>query len=186
MVGVVAIASQGDWSKLAGLAFNSGDLMVLIACFLYAGYTIGLRDRPRVSGLGLLAGMALAAFLTSIPLFAWEVATGDFIWPTGRGSAAAAVRRARARLRVAGLLHARRRIDRAGPGRGVRQSGARVRRADGGRLARRTVRRVPCRGVGSGRRRDRHRAARAVARSAGNVRWSAHKEERRSWAIGSS
>ncbi len=85
MVGVVAIASQGDWSKLAGLAFNSGDLMVLIACFLYAGYTIGLRDRPRVSGLGLLAGMALAAFLTSIPLFVWEVATGDFIWPTGEG-----------------------------------------------------------------------------------------------------
>ena len=70
-------------------------------------------------------------------------------------------------FRVAGLLHARRRIDRAGPGRGVRQSGARVRRADGGRLARRTVRRVPCRGVGSGRRRDRHRAARAVAEAGG-------------------
>jgi drug/metabolite transporter (DMT)-like permease len=85
MLGVAAIASQGDWSKLAGLAFNSGDLMVLIACVLYAGYTIGLRDRPRVSGLGLLAGMALAAFVTSIPLFAWEVAAGDFVWPTGRG-----------------------------------------------------------------------------------------------------
>jgi drug/metabolite transporter (DMT)-like permease len=85
MLGVMAIASQGDWSRLAGLAFNSGDLMVLIACIFYAGYTIGLRDRPRVSGLGLLAGMAFAAFLTSVPLFLWEVAAGDFVWPTGKG-----------------------------------------------------------------------------------------------------
>lgn len=85
MVGVAAIASQGDLSRLVGLAFNSGDLMVLIACFLYAGYTIGLRYRPRVSGLGLLAGMASAAFLTSTPLLGWEVAAGDFVWPTGEG-----------------------------------------------------------------------------------------------------
>ncbi|MGD0186589.1 MAG: DMT family transporter [Roseiarcus sp.] len=85
MLGVVAIASQGDASRLAGLAFNSGDLMVLIACFLYAGYTLGLRDRPRVSGLGLLAGMALAALVSSVPLLAWEIAAGDFVWPTGEG-----------------------------------------------------------------------------------------------------
>ncbi len=85
MLGVAAIASQGDWFRLAGLAFNSGDLMMLIASVFYAGYTIGLRDRPRVSGLGLLAGMALAAFLTSLPLFLWEVASGAFVWPTGTG-----------------------------------------------------------------------------------------------------
>ena len=85
MAGVAAIASQGDWSRLAGLAFNSGDLMVLIASVLYAGYTIGLRHRPHVSGLGFLAGMAFAAFLTSIPLLAWEIAAGDFFWPTGEG-----------------------------------------------------------------------------------------------------
>ena len=69
MVGVAAIAAQGDWSRLAGLAFNVGDLMMLIACLLYAGYTLGLRERPRVSPLGFLAGMALAAFVTSMPLF---------------------------------------------------------------------------------------------------------------------
>jgi len=85
MLGVAAIASQGDFAKLAGLSFNSGDLMVLVACVFYAGYTIGLRDRPRVSSASLLAGMALAAFVTSIPLFIWEVASGDFVWPTGRG-----------------------------------------------------------------------------------------------------
>ena len=85
LAGVTAIAAQGDWSRLAGLAFNVGDLMVLIACLLYAGYTLGLRERPRVSPLGLLAGMALAAFVSSAPLFVGEVAAGRFIWPTGAG-----------------------------------------------------------------------------------------------------
>lgn len=85
MLGVVAIASQGEWSRLTGLAFNSGDLLMLVACVFYGGYTLGLRERPSVSGLGLLTGMAFAALVTSIPLMAWEIAAGDFIWPTGKG-----------------------------------------------------------------------------------------------------
>ena len=85
MVGVTAIAAQGDWSRLAGLAFNAGDLMMLIACLLYAGYTLALRERPRVSPLGLLAGMAFAAFASSLPLFVGEIAAGDFVRPTGAG-----------------------------------------------------------------------------------------------------
>lgn len=87
MLGVVAIASQGQWSRLAGLGFNSGDVLVLIACVFYAGYTLGLRERPRVSGLGLLAGMAFAALLTSVPPLAFEIADGGFIWPTGKALA---------------------------------------------------------------------------------------------------
>jgi drug/metabolite transporter (DMT)-like permease len=85
VVGVTTIAAQGEWSRLVGLAFNLGDLMVLIACLLYAGYTLGLRERPRVSPLGLLAGMALAALVSSLPLFVGEVAAGGFIWPTRAG-----------------------------------------------------------------------------------------------------
>ena len=86
MVGVAAIAAQGDLGRLAALAFNGGDVMMFIAVVLYAGYTIGLRERPRVSGLSLLAGMALAAFVTSVPLMIWEIAAGGFIWPTAAGS----------------------------------------------------------------------------------------------------
>ncbi len=85
MLGVVAIAAQGDWARLATLAFNSGDVMILLACVIYAGYTIGLRNRPRVSGLGLLAAFAFVALLTSMPLLAFEIASGGFIWPTLRG-----------------------------------------------------------------------------------------------------
>ena len=87
MAGVAAIAAQGDFSRLAALAFNGGDVMIFIAAVLYAGYTIGLRERPRVSGLSLLAGMALAAFITSAPLMIWEIAAGGFIWPTAGGYA---------------------------------------------------------------------------------------------------
>ena len=87
MVGVATIAAQGDPARLAALAFNGGDLLMLAAVVLYAGYTIGLRERPRVSGLSLLAGMAVAAFLTSLPLMAWEIAAGGFIWPTAAGFA---------------------------------------------------------------------------------------------------
>ena len=87
MAGVAAIAAQGELSRLATLAFNGGDVMIFIAAVLYAGYTIGLRERPRVSGLSLLAGMALAAFVTSVPLMIWEIAAGGFIWPTAAGYA---------------------------------------------------------------------------------------------------
>jgi drug/metabolite transporter (DMT)-like permease len=87
MIGVAAIAAQGEVARLAALAFNEGDVMIFIAAILYAGYTIGLRERPRVSGLSLLAGMAVAAFVTSVPLMIWEIASGGFIWPTAGGFA---------------------------------------------------------------------------------------------------
>jgi drug/metabolite transporter (DMT)-like permease len=85
MVGVVAIAAQGDLARLLALAFNGGDLMMLLACVFYAGYTVGLRDRPQLSGLGFLTAMAAVAFVTSIPLLALEVFNGAFILPTLKG-----------------------------------------------------------------------------------------------------
>jgi drug/metabolite transporter (DMT)-like permease len=87
MAGVTIIAAQGDAAKLAQLAFNYGDVLLLVSCVFYAYYTLGLRNRPAVSGLGFLAGMALAAFVTSIPPFLWEVSQGGFVWPSGRGFA---------------------------------------------------------------------------------------------------
>src|SRR5208337_2521335 len=82
MLGVVAIAAQGDPARLMALAFNSGDVMILVAAAIYAGYTVALRERPQVSGLSMLAGMAIAAFVTSAPLMIWEVASGGYDSPT--------------------------------------------------------------------------------------------------------
>ncbi|HXE23430.1 MAG TPA: DMT family transporter [Roseiarcus sp.] len=82
MLGVVVIAAQGDPARLRTLAFNTGDVMMVVAAALYAGYTVGLRQRPDVSGISMLAAMALAAFVTSVPLMIWEILSGGFIWPT--------------------------------------------------------------------------------------------------------
>jgi drug/metabolite transporter (DMT)-like permease len=87
IAGVAVIAAQGDLSRLAGLAVNQGDALMLIASVLYAGYTVGLRDRLSVSAFGFLAGMALAALASSLPLFVAEVWLGAFIWPTLTGYA---------------------------------------------------------------------------------------------------
>ena len=87
LIGVAVIASEGDLERLKALAFNSGDVMMMVAAGIYAGYTIGLRERPRVSVLSLLAGMALAAFVTSLPLMGWEIASSGFVPPTAAGLA---------------------------------------------------------------------------------------------------
>lgn len=85
VLGVVTVASGGDLARLAALALNVGDLLMIGACVLYAGYTVGLRRRPQASSLGLFAVMACAAFLASLPLLAGEIVLGRFQWPTPAG-----------------------------------------------------------------------------------------------------
>jgi drug/metabolite transporter (DMT)-like permease len=88
LVGVVLVASGGRLETLARLQFNPGDLMMLAASVLYAGYTIALRTRGTATGLsaiGLFFGLAVAAFLTSLPLLAIEAASGGLQAPTPKG-----------------------------------------------------------------------------------------------------
>lgn len=85
ILGVIAVAAKGDLAVLRALAFNSGDLLMLAACLLYAGYTLGLRHRPAIPGFVFFAAMAVVAFLTSLPLLAVEMAQGAVLWPTLKG-----------------------------------------------------------------------------------------------------
>lgn len=85
LVGVAIVASRGDLHVLADLDFNIGDLGMLFASVLYAGYTVGLRRRPPVPPVVFFAGMASAALLTSLPLLAYEIATGTVLWPGPKG-----------------------------------------------------------------------------------------------------
>jgi drug/metabolite transporter (DMT)-like permease len=85
MVGVAIVASGGELARLAGLALNSGDVLMIAGCALYAGYTVGLSRRPPVSPLSLFTGLACAAFVTSLPLALGEAALGRFQWPTPAG-----------------------------------------------------------------------------------------------------
>ena len=85
MIGVVIVGSGGDMARLAALAFNFGDIIMVGACLLYAGYTVALRQRPQVSSLSLLTFMAGAAFAASILFATAEATLGHLQWPTPMG-----------------------------------------------------------------------------------------------------
>lgn len=85
LAGVAVVAAKGDPATLATLALNLGDLLMLGACLSYALYTVRLPDRPAVSPLSFFAGLAVAAFLSSLPLMAAEIALGAYRAPTPIG-----------------------------------------------------------------------------------------------------
>lgn len=85
LVGVVTVATGGRVGQLAGLGVNIGDGLMILACILYAGYTVGLRNRPKASALALFTLLAASAFLASLPMVAVEAALGHFQWPTPKG-----------------------------------------------------------------------------------------------------
>lgn len=85
LIGVVTVTTGGAVERLLALSFNEGDLLMLIACVFYAGYTLALRRRPPVSALAMFSVLAMAAFLASLPLAALEAAAGDWQWPTAKG-----------------------------------------------------------------------------------------------------
>ncbi len=81
LAGVAVTASRGDWQVLRDLAFNVGDVGIVAASVLYAGYAVALRTRPAVAPLTFFAAIAFSAFVTSLPLLAFEVATDTALWP---------------------------------------------------------------------------------------------------------
>jgi len=85
MVGVAIIAIQGDLATLRTLAFNIGDIFMLAACVLYAGYTIGLRSRPQAPNFVFFFAMSIGAFIASLVLLATEALAGAVLWPDGPG-----------------------------------------------------------------------------------------------------
>ena len=85
IVGVMVVASQGDLAVLLEFKFNIGDIGLVIACLSYAIYTLMLRNRPKVSGVGFFAIVAMAAFITSLPLLGLEMVLNETQWPTTEG-----------------------------------------------------------------------------------------------------
>lgn len=85
LVGVGVVAARGELATITTLDFNAGDLGILVASFLYAGYTVALRNRPSVSPTAFFSAVACAAFLTSLPFLAVEIAIGTFKVPTPKG-----------------------------------------------------------------------------------------------------
>lgn len=85
LTGVVLVASGGSVETLATLAFNHGDVLMLIACCFYAGYTLALRFKPDVSALSFFMILALSAFMSTLPLLGLEVFIGHYQPPSLAG-----------------------------------------------------------------------------------------------------
>ena len=83
IMGVVVIVTKGDVLSLIGADIGKGDLFMLGACVLYAGYTIGLRVRPALDGMGMMTWLAIAAWVGSFPLLAIEYSYGTVQFPSG-------------------------------------------------------------------------------------------------------
>ena len=78
--GVAAIVSRGDFTALAGMRLNVGDLWMLGAIFAWAVYTLGLQWRPEgVHPMLLLAAFVVVGLLALAPAYAWEIAQGRLI-----------------------------------------------------------------------------------------------------------
>ena len=67
IIGVALIAAHGDLLRILKLDVNLGDLLVILACLIYATYSIALRWRPQTNWLSFLSatfvGAILAAFV---------------------------------------------------------------------------------------------------------------------------
>ncbi len=85
ILGVLVTATRGDPDVLKTLAVAPGDGWMLLACLLYASYTVSLRRRPAMPGLVFFTASALVACLMSLPLLAIEAVMGKLEMPTYRG-----------------------------------------------------------------------------------------------------
>lgn len=86
LLGVAFVASKGDLTNLLRLQFNVGDLLLLTASILYAGYTLAIRSRPAMPALVFFFFLAFASAITSIPGVIYEWMSGALIWPNGYGA----------------------------------------------------------------------------------------------------
>ena len=75
IAGVALTATHGDLSRILSLSINFGDLLVIIASFGYALYSIALRWRPKTHWLSFLAASFFGAVLASI-VFEFTLAGG--------------------------------------------------------------------------------------------------------------
>lgn len=85
LVGVVIVATGGNLQQLSAAGINRGDFFMLIACVIYAVYSLGLSRGPKASALGMFTVMAFVAWLVSLPLVVAETWWLGWQPPTTRG-----------------------------------------------------------------------------------------------------
>ncbi|MDH7798442.1 MULTISPECIES: DMT family transporter [unclassified Beijerinckia] len=84
-LGALLIATHGDITRLQEFQFNRGDLIVLAGCFIYASFTVALRQRPLMHPLVFFIALCISGTLVGFVLLYAEWSLGYFFWPTPKG-----------------------------------------------------------------------------------------------------
>ena len=84
-IAVLIVVCSGNFNALIELELNSGDIVMIFACTLYAIYAVGLRKKPKISALPLLTFFAYIAFLGSLPGLIYENYSNELILPGQKG-----------------------------------------------------------------------------------------------------
>ena len=84
-IAVLIVVCSGNFNYLIELELNSGDIVMIFACTLYAIYAVGLRKKPKITALPLLTFFAYVAFLGSLPGLIYENYSNELILPGQKG-----------------------------------------------------------------------------------------------------
>ena len=84
-LGCIIIATKGSMGNIILLTFNIGDLLMLLAILFYAGYSLGLKNRPSIPGLIMMGYFSIAALIMSVPLVFVETLISGLRTPTENG-----------------------------------------------------------------------------------------------------
>ena len=77
LFGTALIAAHGDLVQLITLQFKRGDLIIMVAIFAWALYTVGLRWKPpELSGISFMYLASLAGMVACVPFWLWELNSG--------------------------------------------------------------------------------------------------------------
>jgi drug/metabolite transporter (DMT)-like permease len=82
LAGVLVIITKLDPAVLSSLAFNIGDIIILVNMGIWAVYSASLRLRPPIHPMSFMFLFALVSGIAMLPLFGWEITTGYVLQPT--------------------------------------------------------------------------------------------------------
>ena len=76
LFGVLTLVSHGQFSHLRALAFNQGDVWMMVAVLTWGLYTVGLNWRPsNIHPLVLMFALTCVGLLALLPAYVWEAST---------------------------------------------------------------------------------------------------------------
>jgi drug/metabolite transporter (DMT)-like permease len=76
LAGVLTIILRGDWSALASISFNRGDLMFASSLVSFGLYSALIPRRPVTHALSLISFTTCCGALMLVPFSIWEYSTG--------------------------------------------------------------------------------------------------------------